>query len=102
MNMSALPLHAQQGVILFSLAQQDGVVGEPVARVDAPFDVLDALVIEVDAALLDGAPRLALRLGEPGPDDCVYERAAVRAGDASGRDLLGQRVEHAPVRLVRI
>src|SRR5207237_8133338 len=87
MNISARD--AQQGVVLLSLAQQEVSIGEPVTGFDALFSFLDALLIDVDADLLDCAARFALRLGQAAPlqrvDLCEGVCACYRCrGDSLG------------------
>src|SRR5437879_12679534 len=78
------------------------MIGEPVTRLDPPFDVLLPLLIQVDTALLDRATGLALRFGEPGPDERIHEREGVLVVDRRRGNLLRERLPPAASRCVRV
>src|SRR5438034_5286547 len=60
----------QQRVVLLALTQEQVATGEPIGRLDLPGRILHALLVDVDATLLDCPARFALRFLQP----CVYNR----------------------------
>src|SRR6266566_1573824 len=87
---------SQQRVFLLSFAQQGVTAGNPVSRSQGPRGVVDPLLIQIDAALLDRPARFVLGLGEPG----LYHRIDNRGVGALRRrrgNFLRQDVEHARV-----
>src|SRR5207245_701130 len=92
------PAGRQARVVLLAFAQQQATIGEPVTRLDPPFDVLLPLLIQVDTALLDRATGLALRFGEPGPDERIHEREGVLVVDRRRGNLLRERLQRAAAR----
>src|SRR6266571_6617906 len=86
---------SQERVFLLSLAQQEILASDPVLRADRARDIVDPLLIHIDATLLDAAARFALGFGEPGARHEIDERDAVRcAFDGDRRNLAGEDVEH--------
>src|SRR5690349_3991052 len=103
MNTSARALpHAQQGEILFPFAQQYVLVREPVAQLDAAVELLHALLVQIDAALLDRPSGFALRLNEPDLYDRVDEGEGVFARHGRGGDLASEGVEYPAVGGMRV
>src|SRR5688572_25089092 len=90
---------SQERVFLLALAQQQIAAADPVVRRDLARDVVDALLIDVDPALLDTAPRFALGLGEPGLGHEIDDRHVAVSLDGDRRDLAGEDVEYLRVHL---
>ncbi len=79
------------GEVLLAAAQHQPAAADQVVRARHQVGVLDPHVVEVGAALADGAPGLALALRQPGLDEQVDDAGQALVTVDPGRARLAQR-----------